>query len=47
MSSSFVDISTLIKSDIGENCLVNSLVNISTQALRDYLKSANIYKGDA
>ena len=47
MSSSFVEISTLIKSDIGENCLVNFLVNISTQALRDYLKSANIYKGEA
>ena len=47
MNSSFVAISTLIKSDIGENCLVNSLVNTSTQALRDYLKSANIYKGDA
>ena len=47
MSSSFVHISTLIKSDIGENCLVNSLVNISTQALRDYLKSENIYKGDS
>ena len=47
MSSSFVAISTLIKSDIGENCLVNFLVNISTQALRDYLKSANIYKGEA
>ena len=47
MNSSFVAISALIKSDIGEKCLVNFIVNISTQALRDYLKSANIYKGDA
>ena len=47
MNSSFVAISTLIKSNIGEKCLVNFLTNISTQALRVYLKSANIYKGDA
>ena len=47
MNSSFVAISALIKSDIGEKWLVNFIVNISTQALRDYLKSANIYKGDA
>ena len=47
MNSSFVAISTLIKSDVGEKCLVNFLINISTQALKDYLKSANIYKGNA
>ena len=47
MSSSFVAISTLIKSDITEKCLVNFLMNISTQALEDYLKSANIYKENA
>ena len=47
MNSSFVAMSALIKSDIGEECLVNFIVNISTQALREYLKSANIYKGDA
>ena len=43
MNSSFVAISTLIKSDVGEKCLVNFLINISTQALKDYLKSANKY----
>ena len=42
MNSSFVAISTLIKSDIGEKCLVNFLMNISTQSLKDYLKSATI-----
>ena len=45
MNSSFVTISTLIKSDIGEKCLINFLMNISGQALRDYLECANIYKG--
>ena len=44
---SFVAISTLMKSDIGQKCLVNILMNISTQALRDYLKYANIDKGNA
>ena len=47
MNSSFVAISTLIKSDVGEKCLLNFLINISTQALKDYLKSANIYIGNA
>ena len=47
MNSSFVAISTLVKSDIGEKCLINILMNISTQGLKDYLKSANIYKGNA
>ena len=47
MNSSFVAISTLIKSDIGEKCLVNFLMNISTQSLKDYLKSATIQKGNA
>ena len=47
MNSSFVAISTLIKRDIGEKCLINVLMNISAQALRDYLKCANIYKGNS
>ena len=47
MNSSFVAISTLVKSDIGEKCLINILMNISTQGLKDYLKFANIYKGNA
>ena len=38
MNFSFVAISTLIKSNIGEQCLINILMNISIQSLRDYLK---------
>ena len=37
----------LLKRDIGEKCLINVLMNISAQALRDYLKCANIYKGNS
>ena len=44
MNSSFVAINSLIKNDVGEKCLINVLMNISCQALRDYLKCANIYK---
>ena len=47
MNSSFATISTLVKSDIGEKCLINILMNMSTQALKGYLKSADIYKGNA
>ena len=47
MNSSFVVISTLAKSDIDEKCLINILMNMSTQALRDYWECANIYKGNA
>ena len=45
MNSLFVAISTLVKSNIGKNCLVNILLNISTNTLRDYLNLADIYKG--
>ena len=44
MNSSFVTISTLAKSNVGEKCLINILMNISTQALKDNLKCTNIYK---
>ena len=44
MNSSFLVISKLIKSNIGEKCLVNILMNVSTQALRNYLECTNIYK---
>ena len=46
MNSSFVVISKLVKS-IAEKCLVNFLMNVSAQALRDYLECANIYKGNS
>ena len=47
MNSSFVAINTLVKSNTGEHCLANILMNKSTQLLRDYLECANIYKGKA
>ena len=43
MNSSLVAISTLVKSNIGERCLIIFLMNISSTALRDYLKVTNIY----
>ena len=47
MNSSFAVISKLIKSNIGVKCLVIFLMNVSTQALRNYLKCTNIYKGNS
>ena len=47
MNSSFVAISTLIKSNIGEKCFINFLMNVSAQALRDYLEFSNICKGNS
>ena len=47
MNSSLIAISTLIKNNIGEKCLASFLMTVSNQGLRDYLKLANIYKGDA
>ena len=44
MNSSLIAISTLIKNNTGEKCLVSFLTNVSTPALRDYLKLAKIYK---
>ena len=47
MNSAIFAISTLVKSNIGERCLINILMNISAPALRDYLKLANIYTGNS
>ena len=46
MNSSFVVTSKLIKSTIEEKYLINFLMSVSAQALRDYLECANICKGD-
>ena len=46
MYSSLVAISILVKSNIGEKSLANFLMNVSTSALRKYLRLANIYKGN-
>ena len=43
MNSSLESISTLVKSNVAENCLINFLMNVSSQSLRDYLRLANIY----
>ena len=45
MNSSFVSIATLVKSNLGEMCLINILMNISLDGLRDYLESGKVYKG--
>ena len=41
MNSAFVSISTLIKRNIGDKCLINFLTNVPSQSLRDYLECAN------
>ena len=47
MYLSLIAISILVKSNIGEKFLTNFLMNVSTSALRKYLKLANIYKGES
>ena len=47
MYSSLVPIATLVKRNIGERCLINILMNISSQSLRSYLKLADIYDGNS
>ena len=44
MNSSLVAISTLVKSNVEEKCLVSFLMNVSALALRDYLQLTDIYK---
>ena len=43
--SSFVSITTLVKGSLGERYLINILMNISSDALKDYLECRKIYKG--
>ena len=47
MNSSFVAASALVKSNLGETCLINALMNVSSQSLRAYLKLANIQDGNS
>ena len=44
MHSSFAAIATLVKSNLSEKCLINVLMNISSEAFRDYLECRKIYK---
>ena len=45
MNWTFAIISTLIKSNIEEQFLINFSINVSTKGLNDYLECASIYKG--
>ena len=40
--SSFVSVATLVKSNLGEWSLINIVMNISTNALSDYLECLEI-----
>ena len=45
MHSSIAAIAALVKSNLSEKCLINILVNISSEVLRDYLERGKIHKG--
>ena len=45
MNSTFVMISILMRSNLNERCLVNPLMSINNEGLRDYLRLACIYDG--
>ena len=47
MNSSLACISILVKSNIGKKCLINSLMNMSNEALMEYLELANVYKSNS
>ena len=47
MNSSFLCISTLVKSNIPENSLINFLNEVIIQSLKNYLRLANVYDGNA
>ena len=36
-------ISILVKSNLGKKCLINALMNVSSEALENYLDMTNIY----
>ena len=45
MNSAFIMMSILVKSNLGERCLINALINMSSEALEKYLDMANVYSG--
>ena len=47
MNSSFLCISTLVKSNFPENSLINFLNEVIIQSLKNYLRLANVYDGNA
>ena len=44
MNLTFAVISTLVKTNMGEKCILNFLMNVSKKALRNYLQCTSIYK---
>ena len=46
MNPSLVAISILVKSNISRQCLINFLLDVSSQSLRSYLRLANICHGN-
>ena len=46
MNSSLVAISILVESNISRQCLINFLMDVSSQSLRSYWRLANIYDGN-
>ena len=47
INSTFVMISILMKSNLNERCVVNELMSINNEGLRDYLRLACIYGGNS
>ena len=47
MKSTFVIIGILLKSNLSERCLVNALMSINNESLRDYVRLANVYDGNS
>ena len=45
MNSTFTVISSLVKSNLGEKCLINLLMNVSSKGLKGYLECTPIYNG--
>ena len=44
MNSTFIMISILVKINLGKKCLINALINVSSEALENYLDMTNIYR---
>ena len=47
MNSSFTCISIMVRSNVPRTCLINFLNEVSSQSLRNHLRLANIYDGNA
>ena len=45
--SSLLSVNILVKSNVGKKCLINSLMNMSNEALMGYLELANVYNSNS